>query len=78
MRSDPVASSVLAAASSRFLWSSGRRAQTFKEIEEELRSVYSIGYYPTNQAHDDIFRKIAVEPRAEGIAIRAKTGYYAR
>ena len=53
-------------------------SRTFKVIEEELRSVYSIGYYSTNKAHDDTFRKIVVEPRVERIAIRAKAGYYAR
>jgi Ca-activated chloride channel homolog len=52
--------------------------QTFRQIEEELRMVYSIGYYSTNTAHDNTFRKIVVEPRAEGITIRAKYGYFAK
>jgi Ca-activated chloride channel homolog len=53
-------------------------SQTFKQIEEELRMVYSIGYYSTNQAHDNTFRKIVVTPHADGITIRAKYGYYAK
>jgi Ca-activated chloride channel family protein len=52
--------------------------QAFKEIGDELRSVYSIGYYSTNKMHDNTFRKIVIEPHSEGITIRAKSGYYAR
>ncbi len=51
---------------------------TFKQIGEELRSVYSIGYYSTNKAHDDTFRKIVIQPRIEGVTIRSKAGYYAK
>ena len=53
-------------------------AQTFQQIGDELRSVYSIGYYSTNKSHDNTFRKIVVEPHAEGVKVRAKSGYYAR
>lgn len=52
--------------------------QTFRQIGDELRSVYSVGYYSTNKRHDDSFRKVVVEPRTEGITIRAKAGYYAK
>jgi len=52
--------------------------QAFKQIGDELRSVYSIGYYSTNKAHDDTFRKVVIEPHTEGITIRAKAGYYAK
>jgi VWFA-related protein len=52
--------------------------QTFKEIGDELRSVYSIGYYSTNKTPDNTFRKIVVESQTAGVTIRAKSGYYAR
>ena len=52
--------------------------QTFKQIGDELRSVYSIGYYSTNKRPDNTFRKIVVEAHTEGVTIRAKSGYYAR
>jgi Ca-activated chloride channel family protein len=52
--------------------------ETFKQIGDELRSVYSIGYYSTNKTHDNTFRKIVIEPHAEGVTVRAKSGYYAR
>jgi Ca-activated chloride channel family protein len=53
-------------------------AQTFKQIGDELRSVYSIGYYSTNKAPDNTFRKIVVEAHTPGVTIRAKSGYYAK
>jgi len=52
--------------------------EAFRQIGDELRSVYSIGYYSTNKANDNTFRKVIIEPHAEGVTIRAKAGYYAR
>lgn len=52
--------------------------ETFRQIGDELRSVYSVGYYSTNKHHDDTFRKVVVEPHTENITIRAKAGYYAK
>ena len=53
-------------------------AQTFKQIGDELRSVYSIGYYSTNKTPDNTFRKVVVEAHTPGVTIRAKAGYYAK
>jgi Ca-activated chloride channel homolog len=53
-------------------------AQTFRQIGDELRSVYSISYYSTNKTLDDSFRKIVVEAHTEGVTVRAKSGYYAK
>ncbi len=50
----------------------------FKQIGEELRTSYQIGYYPTNTTKDDSFRKIIIKPKQSGITIRSKTGYYSR
>jgi Ca-activated chloride channel family protein len=52
--------------------------QNFKQIAEELRSMYEAGYYSTNTDKDDTFRKVSVRPTVEGIKIRSKPGYYAR
>lgn len=49
----------------------------FRQIAEELRTTYELAYYPTNQAHDGTFRKIAIKPKDETTKIRAKTGYWA-
>ena len=35
--------------------------QAFDQISEELRSQYTIGYTPTNKAHDGSYRKVKVE-----------------
>lgn len=50
----------------------------FRQIAEELRTSYELGYYPKDPLKDDSFRKIKIEPKREGITVRAKTGYFAR
>ena len=50
----------------------------FRQIAEELRTSYEIGYYPTNSAKDDAFRKIAIRPKLPNLTIRSKTGYFSR
>jgi len=53
-------------------------AEDFREIGDELRSLYVIGYYSTNKEHDGTFRKVVIVPRADGLNVRAKSGYYAK
>lgn len=50
----------------------------FRQIAEELRTSYELGYYPTDPLKDDSFRKIVIRPKREGVKVRAKTGYFAR
>lgn len=50
----------------------------FKQIGEELRSMYEIGYISTKPQRDGLFRKITIRPKTEGLQVRAKTGYYPR
>jgi Ca-activated chloride channel family protein len=50
----------------------------FQQIAEELRTSYTLGYYPTNPMKDENFRRIAVRAKQEGIRIRTKSGYFAR
>jgi Ca-activated chloride channel family protein len=50
----------------------------FRQIAEELRTSYELGYYPTDPLKDDSFRKIVIKPKREGVRIRAKTGYFSR
>ncbi|MFC5861233.1 VWA domain-containing protein [Acidicapsa dinghuensis] len=52
--------------------------EAFRQIGDELRTMYFVGYYSTNKAQDHSFRKIVIEPHTEGITLRAKTGYYAQ
>ena len=49
----------------------------YKQVADELRSQYSIGYYPSNKAHDGRWRAIRVETRAPGATVRARSGYRA-
>ncbi|HXK05382.1 MAG TPA: VWA domain-containing protein [Verrucomicrobiae bacterium] len=50
----------------------------FKEIGEQLRSSYELGYHTSNPPGDRTFHKIAIRCRQPGLIVRAKTGYYAR
>lgn len=48
------------------------------ELAQELRSVYSVAYYPENQEFDGSWRKVSVEVGRSGVVIRARPGYFAR
>jgi VWFA-related protein len=51
--------------------------EAFDQISEELRSEYTLGYYPTNSARDGTFRKIKVETNDKDLKVLARKGYYA-
>jgi VWFA-related protein len=51
--------------------------EAFDEISEELRSQYTLGYYPTNSARDGKFRKIKVDTASHELKVLARKGYYA-
>ena len=50
----------------------------FPLVEQELRSVYSLSYYPQNQVFDGAWREVDVKVRRRGVAVRARDGYFAR
>jgi VWFA-related protein len=50
----------------------------FRQIAEELRTSYELGYYPADPLKDDSFRKIVIKPKHDGVKVRAKTGYFSR
>jgi VWFA-related protein len=52
-------------------------AEAFDQISEELRSQYTLGYYPTNATHDGKFRKIKVDMSNHDLKVLARKGYYA-
>jgi VWFA-related protein len=52
-------------------------SEAFDQISEELRSQYTLGYYPTNTTHDGRFRKIKVEMGNHDYKVLARKGYYA-
>lgn len=49
----------------------------FSEIAAELRTQYSLGYYPTNAARDGKYHKIQVKTIRKGVVLRARPGYRA-
>jgi VWFA-related protein len=50
----------------------------YRQVGDELRSQYTLGYYPSNRSHDGRWRAIRVETRAPGISVRARSGYWAK
>ncbi|MDQ2856611.1 MAG: VWA domain-containing protein [Acidobacteriota bacterium] len=49
----------------------------FAKIAAELRTQYSLGYYPTNAAHDGQYRKVKVVSNRKSVILRARPGYRA-
>lgn len=54
-----------------------RLEEAFDQISEELRSQYTLGYYPTNTSRDGKFRKIRVDADNHELKVLARKGYYA-
>jgi VWFA-related protein len=54
-----------------------RLNEAFDQISEELRSQYTVGYYPTNTRKDGNFRKVRVETTNRDYKILTRKGYYA-
>jgi VWFA-related protein len=51
--------------------------QAFDQLVEELRSQYSLGYYPSNSARDGRYRKVKIEVTRSDVRVLARKGYYA-
>lgn len=51
--------------------------EVFRELQEEMRTQYSIGYTPTNPAKDGSFRRVKIETTNKNLKVQARTGYYA-
>jgi VWFA-related protein len=54
-----------------------RLHEAFDQISEELRSQYTLGYYPANTAKDGRFRKVKVETANKDLKVLTRKGYYA-
>jgi hypothetical protein len=50
--------------------------EAFSQIAAELRTQYSLGYYPTNKNHDDTYRKIRIKTTRKNVVVRSRPGYY--
>ena len=51
--------------------------EAFDQISEELRSQYTLGYYPSNTTKDGKFRKIHVDLENKDLKALTRRGYYA-
>jgi VWFA-related protein len=63
------------------LFNVGRRQgldDIFREIQEEIRSQYSIGYVPTNANRDGAFRKVEIKTKNKDMKVQARKGYFAQ
>jgi len=49
----------------------------FKELQEELRNQYTLGYTPFNTARDGSYRKIEIKVKQPDLVVQARKGYYA-
>ena len=49
--------------------------RAFQQIAEELRTQYSLGYYPTNAQRSGKYRKIRVRTTRKDVAVRTRPGY---
>ncbi len=49
----------------------------FAQIAAELRTQYSLAYYPSNEKHDGKWRRIRIEIKKPGLTVQARPGYRA-
>lgn len=50
----------------------------YERVAAELRTIYSLGYYPTNGNNDGSFRKIRVRVKKDDVKVKTRRGYYAK
>ena len=51
--------------------------KAFDQISNELRTQYNIGYTPTNQKKDGVFREVEIKTKDKNYKVQARAGYYA-
>ncbi|HKP86305.1 MAG TPA: VWA domain-containing protein [Blastocatellia bacterium] len=56
----------------------GDLSGVYKQVAAAIRTVYSVGYYPTNAEHDGTFRRVRVSVNRPDAAVRTRKGYYAK
>jgi VWFA-related protein len=62
------------------LFRAGRRTSLddiFRQLQEELRNQYAIGYTPASEAKNGGFRKIEIRMRDKEWKVQARKGYFA-
>lgn len=56
----------------------GDLSGVYKQVAAALRTVYSVGYYPTNPEKDGTYRRVRVLVNRPDAAVRTRKGYYAK
>jgi VWFA-related protein len=56
----------------------GDLSGVYKQVAGMIRTVYSVGYYPTNTERDGTFRRVRVSVSRPDAAVRTRKGYYAK
>jgi VWFA-related protein len=51
--------------------------EVFRQIQEEMRSQYALGYTPTNPVKDGSFRKLEIKTANKDLKVQARRGYFA-
>src|SRR5579883_1582110 len=51
--------------------------EVFREIQDEMRSQYAIGYTPTNDVKDGSYRRIDIKLASKDLKVQGGKGYYA-
>jgi VWFA-related protein len=51
--------------------------EAFRQLQDEMRSQYAIGYTPTNGAKDGTFRRIEIKANNKDLKVQARKGYFA-
>jgi VWFA-related protein len=62
------------------VFDAGRRPnldEIFKQIQDEMRTQYSVSYSPTNVAKDGSYRKLEFKMSNKDYKVQARKGYYA-
>jgi VWFA-related protein len=49
----------------------------YEKVAADLRTLYSVGYYPSNSTRDGSWRKLKVKIDKPDLAVRTRRGYYA-
>jgi VWFA-related protein len=49
----------------------------FREIQDDLRTQYSLGYVPSNGTKDGSFRKLDIKTNDKDLRVQARRGYFA-
>ena len=56
----------------------GDLSGVYKQVAAAIRTVYSVGYYPTNPERDGTYRRVRVGVNRADAAVRTRKGYYAK